>query len=74
MNRSTCFFLAAAKKPGYAQAMTSAKEWSVYMLRCRDGSLYTGSSNNVEKRVANHNAGKGAKYTATRRPVKPVAP
>lgn len=40
-----------------------------YMLRCRDGSLYTGWTNNLEKRVASHNAGKGAKYTKVRRPV-----
>ena len=52
--------------------MGTHKDWSVYMLRCKDGSLYTGSSNDVEKRVANHNAGKGAKYTAARRPVKLV--
>ena len=40
-----------------------------YILRCRDGSLYTGWTNNVEKRVADHNSGKGAKYTKGRRPV-----
>lgn len=41
-----------------------------YVVLCADGTLYTGSSNNVAKRVATHNAGKGAKYTKTRRPVK----
>lgn len=40
-----------------------------YILKCRDGSLYTGWTNNLEKRVADHNAGKGAKYTKGRRPV-----
>lgn len=40
-----------------------------YMLRCRDGSLYTGWTNDLEKRVDEHNKGKGAKYTKTRRPV-----
>lgn len=40
------------------------------MLLCRDQTFYTGTSNNVEKRVATHNAGKGAKYTKIRRPVK----
>ena len=40
-----------------------------YMLECRDGSLYTGWTNNLEKRVACHNAGKGGKYTASRLPV-----
>ena len=40
-----------------------------YILRCRDGSLYTGWTNDLEKRVSDHNAGKGAKYTRARRPV-----
>ena len=40
-----------------------------YILRCRDGSLYTGWTNNLERRLACHNEGKGAKYTRTRRPV-----
>lgn len=39
------------------------------MLLCNDRTFYTGTSNNVEKRVATHNAGKGAKYTKVRRPV-----
>lgn len=43
--------------------------WSVYIVRCRDGSLYTGIAIDVEKRVAKHNAGTGAKYTRSRRPV-----
>ena len=42
----------------------------VYMLRCADGSLYTGWTNDVEARVKAHNAGRaGAKYTRSRRPV-----
>ena len=45
---------------------------STYILRCEDGTLYTGWTNNLEKRVADHNAGKGAKYTRTRRPVELV--
>lgn len=40
------------------------------MLLCKDQTFYTGTSNNVKKRVATHNAGKGAKYTKVRRPVK----
>lgn len=43
-----------------------------YMVRCRDGSLYTGWTNDLDKRVANHNAGKGAKYTRSHRPVELV--
>lgn len=41
----------------------------VYMVRCRDGSLYTGWTVDVAARVAAHNAGKGAKYTKARLPV-----
>ena len=43
--------------------------WYVYMVRCRDGSLYTGTSTDVTRRVATHNSGKGAKYTRSRLPV-----
>lgn len=43
--------------------------WFVYMVRCCDGSLYTGISNNLEARIERHNAGTGAKYTRSRRPV-----
>lgn len=43
-----------------------------YMVRCSDDSLYTGWTNNLEKRVQAHNSGKGAKYTATRCPVELV--
>lgn len=48
------------------------KQWFVYMLECADGSLYTGVSNDLAKRVDIHNAGKGAKYTRSRLPVKLV--
>lgn len=41
----------------------------VYILRCADGSLYTGYTVALEARVATHNAGKGAAYTRSRRPV-----
>lgn len=40
-----------------------------YIVRCGDGSLYTGWTNNLEKRIRDHNAGKGAKYTKSRLPV-----
>jgi len=43
--------------------------WYVYIVKCNDSSFYTGISNNVEERVREHNAGKGAKYTRTRKPV-----
>lgn len=41
----------------------------IYIVRCKDDSLYTGYTNNVEARIKKHNDGKGAKYTKTRRPV-----
>ena len=48
-------------------------EWYVYILRCSDGSLYTGVSTDVNRRVETHNKGKGAKYTRSRIPVSIVA-
>ena len=41
----------------------------VYMLRCKDGSLYTGWTNDLEHRLAMHNSGRGAKYTRGRGPL-----
>ena len=46
--------------------------WQVYIVECRDGSLYTGITIDLEKRLAAHNAGRGAKYTNFRRPVQLV--
>lgn len=43
-----------------------------YILRCKDGTLYTGWTKDLNRRVKEHNAGKGAKYTKARRPVKLV--
>lgn len=43
--------------------------WVVYLVECRDSSLYCGITNNLEKRIAIHNKGKGAKYTRSRLPV-----
>ena len=43
--------------------------WHTYLLRCSDGSIYTGITNNLEKRLAAHNAGKGGAYTRSHRPV-----
>ncbi len=46
------------------------KDWSVYILRCGDGSLYTGNAKDVQARVRQHSEGRGATYTRTRLPVK----
>ena len=46
--------------------------WYVYILRCADGTLYTGSATDLQRRLKTHNSGKGAKYTRSRRPVELV--
>jgi putative endonuclease len=45
------------------------RKWVVYLVRCSDESLYCGITNNLKKRLATHNLGRGAKYTRSRRPV-----
>ncbi len=47
-------------------------EYTVYILRCGDGTLYTGCTNDLARRVETHSAGKGAKYTRARLPVELV--
>lgn len=47
----------------------NAKNNYTYILRCQDNSLYTGWTNDMDKRLKAHNEGKGAKYTKARRPV-----
>lgn len=49
-----------------------AKCWNVYILRCGDGSLYTGIAVNVQARLEMHRSGKGAKYTRGRGPLELV--
>lgn len=44
--------------------------WHIYIIECIDGSLYTGITNDLDKRITAHNEGRGAKYTKTRRPVR----
>lgn len=48
------------------------RSWIVYVLRCADGSLYTGVTNDLDRRIATHRAGKGSAYTRTRLPVRLV--
>lgn len=45
------------------------KQWCVYILRCKDGTLYTGITDDLEHRLEAHRAGKGAKYTRGRAPL-----
>jgi putative endonuclease len=48
------------------------RDWYVYIVRCRDGSLYTGVATDVERRIADHLANRGAKYLRGRGPLKLV--
>lgn len=45
------------------------KQWVLYILECRDGTLYTGITDDLERRIKAHNSGKGAKYTRGRGPL-----
>ena len=51
---------------------TGAVLWIVYMLECADKTLYTGITNNLDRRLAEHAAGKGARYTRGRGPFRLV--
>jgi putative endonuclease len=44
--------------------------WHVYIIECSDGSLYTGITTDLDKRITAHNDGRGAKFTKSRRPVR----
>ena len=56
------------------EAAPREKRYWVYILRCADGTLYTGITNDVPRRLAAHNSGRGAKYTRGRGPVELVYP
>jgi putative endonuclease len=57
----------------YSDANMETSDWFLYTLRCADGTLYTGVTTDLARRVSEHNTGRGARYTAGRRPVQPVA-
>lgn len=59
-------------KPATTEAGAEPQAWFVYLLRCRDGSLYCGITTDLARRLAEHNGdqGLGARYTQARRPVK----
>jgi putative endonuclease len=63
-------FVTMAERCWYV--MSSPDTWYLYVLVCSDDSLYTGVTMNLERRVMQHNAGRGASYTASRRPVRLV--
>jgi len=54
---------------GAPEEETASAAWVVYMLRCADGSLYTGIATDLARRLAEHNRGDGARYTRSRLPV-----
>ncbi|HBJ88140.1 MAG TPA: hypothetical protein DDZ88_30655 [Verrucomicrobiales bacterium] len=58
------------KKKQAAKAKPAPKKWCLYVLLCKDGTLYCGITNDLARRVAQHTAGKGARYTRGRGPVK----
>ena len=57
-------------KPGQRKPKQLKPSWLVYLLRCRDGSLYTGITNDLPKRLKTHAAGKASRYTRSRLPLK----
>jgi putative endonuclease len=68
---ATLLPLAAGREKGYDGTEREGEGLLnyVYILRCADNTLYTGSTKDLQRRVNTHNSGKGAKYTRTRRPV-----
>lgn len=55
-----------------ADMTDSQQSWTVYILRCADGTLYTGITRDLARRIQEHNQGRGAKYTRGRSPVELV--
>jgi putative endonuclease len=70
--RATDHGTPSQRKAGPISAPPSrpSAHWLVYLLRCRDGSLYTGSTNDLPKRLKAHLAGKASRYTRSRLPVR----
>ena len=63
------YFNCMPKKDRRPRAKPSGEKWFVYMVRCADGSLYTGITKDVARRCKQHNAGTASRYTRSRRPV-----
>jgi len=57
------------RKSKNSSASKKPEPWFVYIIECRDHTLYTGISNNVKRRYANHCAGRGARYTRSHPPL-----
>lgn len=71
--RWTIWLKNKSRRKGRGAFWPSLKQMNyTYILKCKDETLYTGWTNDIEKRLEAHNAGKGAKYTRSRRPVELV--
>jgi len=64
--------MAARATSGAKSARRGRNDYCVYILECSDGSFYTGITTDLARRVAAHNAGRGARYTRSRRPVRVI--
>src|SRR5919204_6097017 len=69
---ATCSAWRRQRRVGSGRVARLPSTWRVYMLRCRDGTLYTGATNDLARRLERHSAGQGARYTRSRLPVKLV--
>jgi predicted GIY-YIG superfamily endonuclease len=58
-----------AKEPAPLGGVKEPDDWELYILKCRDGSFYTGVTKDIERRLKMHQEGNASKYTRTRRPV-----
>lgn len=68
----TRYFVCMPRTDRKPKARSSGDKWFVYMMRCADGSLYTGITKNVKRRCQQYNAGKASRYTRSRCPVRLV--
>jgi predicted GIY-YIG superfamily endonuclease len=66
------YFMLMQRKDRKPKVRPSGDKWFVYIMRCADGSLYTGITKDVKRRCQQHNAGTASRYTRSRRPVKLV--
>ena len=71
-NRYKHLLAAMQAKEKKARKKKQGEKWFLYILKCCDQSLYTGITKDIERRFKMHSAGKGARYTRTRRPLEVV--
>ncbi|MFZ5863052.1 MAG: GIY-YIG nuclease family protein [Nitrospirota bacterium] len=61
--------MGGSESPSWIASLSSGQAWTLYLLRCRDRSLYTGITTDAERRLAQHQDGTASRYTRSRRPV-----